>query len=318
MFEDLAFIFAKQLNNEQINYFMSKIKFTIAGFLFLSFSIFAQIKDTTYWNRSLDLGLNINQSWFNKDWTAGGVNNWAITMFAYGNSKYVKNRHSITSTMFLDYGVINAASAGWRKNVDRIFVDNIYALAIKGPWGAWGGFNFQSQFTSGYKGGDPTANRISTFMAPGYLTEAFGIIYAPVPFFEARFAPIAFRQTFSIDGQIERNVANKKGEHYGVKPGLTLKNEFGYFFLAKFDKDLVTNINMKLLYQHFGAYDNLGHTTNRLDAVLSAKIYKIITVSLQGVMVYNEDQLSPETGKPGVQLSQALTIGIKHTLKNTK
>ncbi len=297
---------------------MNKIKFTIAGFALFTTSIFAQIKDTTYWNRSLDLGLNINQAWFNKDWTAGGVNNWAISTYAYGNSKYVKNRHSLTSTMYLDYGVINAASAGWRKNLDRIFIDNIYALAVKGPWGAWAGFNFQSQFTSGYQGGDPKGNRISTFLAPGYLTEAIGIIYAPVPYFEARFAPIAFRQTFSIDGQIEKNVANAKGEHYGVKPGLSLKNEFGYFFLAKFDKDLVSNINLKLLYQHFGAYEKLGHTTNRLDAVLSAKIYKIINVSLQGVLIYNEDQLSPVSKTPELQISQALTIGIKYTIKNTK
>lgn len=317
-------------------------KFLLAsGIVFMSsLSGFAQVKDTTYWNRSLDFGLNLSQAWFNKDWTGGGVNNIAVAGFVYGNSYWVNKRHSITSIMQLELGAIKPADFGFRKNLDRIFVDNIYGLSIKGAWGAWGGINFQSQFLDGFsKGGDPTlGSRISTFLAPGYLTEAAGIIYKPVPYFEARLAPVAFRQTFSIDGGIERDfIANNAKNHYGVEFSRSIKNEFGYFFLSKFDKDIVTNVNLKLLYQHFGAYDKLGHTTNRLDAIISAKIWKFIFVNFQAVVLYNEDQLSQApkldaagnplldaTGKqipkgtPELQISQALTVGLKYTFKNTK
>lgn len=316
---------------------MKKIVLLTGMIAISAISTFAQVKDTTYWNRSLDFGLNVSQAWFNKDWTGGGVNNIAIAGFIYGNSYWVKNRHSITSTMQLELGAIKPSDFAFRKNLDRIFIDNIYGMAIQGAWGAWAGFNFQSQFLDGYsKGGDPTlGSRISTFLAPGYLTEAAGIIYKPVPYFEARLAPIAFRQTFSIDGGVERELTAGGKNHYGVLAGRKIKNEVGYFFLAKLDKDIVTNVNLKMLYQHFGAYDKLGHTTNRLDAIISAKIWKFIFVNFQTVFLYNEDQLSQAPrldaagnplldaagkeiakGTPEIQISQALTIGLKYTIKN--
>lgn len=318
---------------------MKKIIPIIGITLLSTFAGFSQIKDTTYWNRSVDFGLNLSQAWFNKDWTGGGINNIAINAFLYGNSYWVKKRHSLTSTLQLELGAINPADNGFRKNLDRIFLDHIYGLAIQGAWGAWAGINFQSQFLDGFQKGDPKLNRISTFLAPGYLTEAVGVIYKPVPFFEARLAPIAFRQTFSIDRGIERNLTGDDitKKHYGVDYGVSMKNEFGYFFLSKFDKDIISNVNLKLLYQHFGAYEKLGHTTNRLDAIISAKIWKFIFVNFQLVALYNEDQKSQAAkldaagnvlldaaGKeipkntPELQISQALTVGLKYTLKNTK
>jgi hypothetical protein len=294
----------------------------------------AQIKDTTYWSRSLQAGININQAAFSDTWKTGqgGLNNIALSAFVFGKSEYVKNRSKVVNDLQLQYGRVLAEGVQdykgentWRKNVDRIFFDNVYTYALTNTLGAFASVNFQSQFDKGFKFektkgggallGGPTAGldsavQVSNFLAPGTLIEGVGVEWTPAKFFSLRVAPVAFRQSFSVDQTVTTNVTKADGTHLGVSSGAKIKNDFGLNVLAKFDKDLVENINLKIIGQYFSAYDNIAIGTVRVDAILTAKVTKYINVNLTGVLVYNQAQIAR------IQANQQLALGVVYKIGN--
>jgi hypothetical protein len=299
-----------------------KIFYTLA--LLTTFNIInAQIQDTTFWKRNLQTGLNINQTQFSEEWKAaqGGMSSAAISIFLFGRSNYVKYKNSILNDIQLQYGR-DFTEANlipyWRKNLDRIFFDNKYAYGLNPKLGLFVSVLFQSQFDNGYSFrkyvGDQNQNLalerdsvtlISSFLAPGYLDEAIGLEWTPLSYFSARFGPVALRQTFQINDQVRSNVP----ANYGVLSNRTVRNQIGLNMILKFDKNFNENINLKLIYQYFSAYDNLEVSVNRLDAILTAKIIKYININLQAVAFYNQDQVAR------MQYSQALALGIVYNFE---
>jgi len=291
--------------------------------------IFAQIKDTTYWNKNFSAGVNVNQAAFNAEWknSQGAVANSAISAFIFAKSEYVQYRHNVLNDLQLQYGRAYTESnlvPIWRKNLDRIFFDNKYAYAITPNLGLFESLLFQSQFDNGYKYNKyvipndakrDSTTKVSGFLSPGYLDEAAGLEWKPVPYFSARFGPVAFRQTFVTDVEVKKSTKKFDGKDsvsYGVELNSSVRNQFGCNVVMKFDKDFNPNLNLKLIYQYFSAYENLAVSTNRLDAIITAKVFKFINVNLQGVLVYNQDQIAR------VQFSEALALGIVYQLANNK
>lgn len=298
--------------------------------IFFVFSVFlakAQVKDTTYWNRNVQAGINVNQSAFNYEWqkAQGGLNNAAISGFIFGKSEYVKYKFSLLNDLQLQYGLAynqgNLKPAEWRKNLDRVFFDNKAGYALSNTWGIFASLIFQTQFDKGYKFDvDPNSTVanprvkqtvISDFLAPGYLDEAAGLEWKPTSYFNARFGPVAFRQTLQTSDQVfqsQKKFDGKDTVAYGVKKGDIIRNQFGLNLIAKFDKNLTENINLKLIYQYFSAYENLAVSTNRLDAIATAKVFKFINVNLQATVLYNQDQINK------IQVSQSLGLGVVYAI----
>jgi hypothetical protein len=96
-----------------------------------------------------------------------------------------------------------------------------------------------------------------------------------------------------------------------VNKGATIKNDFGLNILAKFDKDLATNINLKIMGQYFSAYDNMAVGTVRFDAIFTAKITRFINVNLTGVLLYNQGQIAK------IQANEQLALGLVYKVNNT-
>ena len=287
----------------------------------------AQIKDTTFWNRNFEVGVNINQAAFNGSWqsTQGGSNSFVIAAFLFAKSDYTQFKSNVLNDLQLQYGktyndIIFDYLGGnqWRKNIDRIFFDNKYSYGITPTLGIFGSVVFQSQFDEGLRfektkvnnPGSDSAVVISNFLAPGYLDEAAGIEWKPVPYFSLRLGAVAFRQSFSINNYVTQSITKPDGTHHGVGEGLKVKNEFGLNALAKFDKDLATNINLKVIGQYFTAYENLRVGTVRFDAVFTAKITRFINVNLSGVFLYNPYQIERW------QITEAMAVGVVYKLTN--
>ncbi|MFN0049413.1 MAG: DUF3078 domain-containing protein [Cytophagales bacterium] len=290
---------------------------------------FSQIKDTTYWNRNFSAGVNVNQAAFNAEWknSQGAVANAAVAAFIFAKSEYVQYKHNVLNDLQLQYGRAYTESnlaPTWRKNLDRIFFDNKYAYAIMPTLGIFGSVLFQSQFDNGFTftkrksandGASDSTTKISNFLSPGYLDEAAGLEWKPVPFFSARFGPVAFRQTVVADAEVKKNVKKFDGKDsvaYGVKINSSVRSQFGCNVVMKFDKDFNPNLNVKGIYQYFSAYENLAVSTHRLDAIVTAKVFKFVNVNLQAVVLYNQDQ------NTSVQFSEALALGIVYQLANNK
>jgi len=283
--------------------------------LFLSTSVntFAQVTasdaqpatDAKPWKTKLEIGLNFNQSFFTENWNGGGVSSYAFGSLVRGNASYTKGNLSWTNDLQLQYGIQKNKGQSQRKLNDLIFVDSKAGYRFTEKLDAFGSVSFMSQFAEGHKfgadsNGIETRTTLSNVLSPGYLTEAVGVRYQPVPYFWVRVGVLALRQTFVVDESLYLAVP----ENYGVAVGKNIKNDLGFQVMADLDKNLAENLNIKLRYISFGEYADFSNTNHRVDLVLTAKITKYINTNFTAVMLYDRNQ------DKAVQWSETLALGL--------
>lgn len=281
-------------------------------FLFSASQLSAQEKDTTYWRKSFKFGLSLNQSAFSDNWSAGGINSVGFNTTLTYIANYKKGKNSWDNEIDLLYGSVNNEGQGLRKTNDRLFLDSKYGYALSDKWDAMVAGTFLTQFAKGYRyDADDAETLISSFLTPGYLTFAWGFEYHPVDYFKLRLSPFAPRFTFATNEDALINVPNR----YGVDPDKNIRQEwFAAQIMADLNKDLTENINLKVRYIMYINYETfeLNKIDHRLDAILSAKVWKYIDVNFNFIMLYDYDQDS------GVQFSEALGVGFVYSKKNYK
>jgi hypothetical protein len=282
----------------------------------LSFGQDGQDTDTTYWRKKLKIGLNLNQASFSSNWVGGGVNNIGFNSLLYYKADYRKGVHSWDNMIDLAYGVVNNEGQGSRKSVDYILLDTKYGRQISDKWNLFTSLNFLSQFAPGYAydverpDGSTYDSLVSKFLAPAFITSAWGAEYVPSKHFKLRLAPFAPRFTLVLDDEIARE--SEEGP-YGLEAGKNTRMEWLAFqAFAEFNKDITENINLKWNYILFINYENFDFDKwdHRLDLILSAKVHKYVNVSLGGILIYDFDQ------DDEVQLNQFLSIGLAYNFQN--
>ncbi|MBS0001359.1 MAG: DUF3078 domain-containing protein [Cyclobacteriaceae bacterium] len=291
---------------------MRKILLLIGIFSFVQLS--AQETDTTYWRKAFEGSLSFNQASFSDNWTAGGVNSVGLNALLKYKANYLKGKHSWDNEIDLLFGYINSGDQGYRKNNDRLFLDTKYGYALSPKWNMFGSLNLLSQFAKGYQYEKDSLDRevsflVSEFMAPGFITAAWGFEYVPKPHFKLRLSPFAPRLTVVRNKELYLNVEN----NYGVDIGETTRWEWLAFqLLAEFNKDLSETVNLNFRYMMYANYQTLelDRIDHRLDANLSFKIARYFNVILTAIIVYDYDQVDE------IQFSEALGIGFVYTFKN--
>jgi len=255
----------------------------------------------SYWRNNVIFGLNLNQSAFSNNWSAGGISSVAIgSNFDY-KTEYNRDGKDFTSELILLYGKVKNRGQVERKTNDRIFWDNKVSIAFSKHWDFYGSLSFESQFDEGFTySSDVTVAPvlISRFMSPGYLTESIGFEYKPVTYFSMRFGTGTARQTFVLDPALTGN--------YGVPVGRKVLNQLAFQIVSNIDKDIAKNVNLKARYLIFVPYNSFFNMTHRLDGTLTAKVNRLVNVSIIGTLLYD-----PNTSHR-LQAYQSLALGITY------
>ncbi|WP_428328231.1 DUF3078 domain-containing protein [Mucilaginibacter sp.] len=259
----------------------------------------------SYWHKNVLFGLNFSQSAFSNNYSAGGVNAIALgSNFDY-KLEYNKSPRDFTSELNLIYGISKNKGQGSRKTNDRIFFDNKLATQLSKHWFFYGSLTFESQFDKGfnYSNADGTEAQnpylISNFMSPGYLTESLGFEYKPTKYFDLRFGTGTARQTFVLDTTIYHN----QPSNYGVPIGHTIYNELAVQVVAAIDKDLSKNIHINARYALFIPYiQPFVYMSHRVDATLTAKVSRLIAVTMNGTFLYDKHTSNAVQGTEGLAL----------------
>lgn len=271
----------------------------------------------SHWKKKLLFNFNINQAAFSSNWKAGGINSIGLNAQFNYQFNYAKDRSSWDNQIDLLYGFVRNSGQGFRKTLDRIFLDSKYGYKISDHWSVFTSLNFLSQFAKGYTyetdaNGAEQATLISDFLAPAFVTSAWGLEYKPVDYFSLRLAPFAPRVTVVKDG--ERFIPQVDPETpYGVRPPDETRWEWLAFQLqADFNKDIAENVNLKWRYLMYANYETLELKTidHRLELMLNAKVNRFITVGLGGILLYDFDQDS------GAQISQVFNLGFAYSFQN--
>jgi hypothetical protein len=257
------------------------------------------------WKNSLSFGINLNQSSFSNNWSAGGVNSIAFGSQLNYKSDFTREDRNYVTEVILQFGKLRNKGQFERKTSDRIYWDHKVAMKLSKSWYFFGSVNFESQFDRGFSygkdaQGNETRTIISRFMAPAYLTESIGAEFKPNKYFWIRIGTGTARQTFVSDTTLYKT--NPK--NFGVRPGESFRNELAFQLVTNFEKNIAENLNLKSHYMMFANYEKLENIDHRLDVTLSAKVNKLVNVSLAGIVLYDDD------ASTDVQASQSLAFGL--------
>lgn len=276
-----------------------------------------RVDTTTHWKKSFRIGFNINQASFSGNWKAGGVNSLGFNSLLNWKANYKKDKVSWDNEVDLLYGMVNNQGQGYRKTLDRLFLDTKVGYSVSKSWDLFSAVNVQSQFANGYKYvkdafGVEQPLLVSESFSPTFITSAWGAEFHPADYFKVRMSPFAPRVTI-LSNNDGRYAAVDPIAPYGVPVGDNTRFEWlALQLLAEFNKDIAENVNLKWRYILFANYKTLeiNKVDHRLDLNLVAKVNKFMNVSLGGIFLYDYDQdASP-------QYSESLSLGVLYTFQN--
>lgn len=283
--------------------------------------------DTTgkIWTRGGTIQLNMSQVNLT-NWAAGGFSSISgIGQFnAFANRK--KGRHAWDNSVALAYGLLSQDNHDAVKTDDRIDLNTKYGYELKKAWYLAALAQFKTQFTDGKN--PETGERISDFMAPGYLILGLGIDYMPNDHFSAFISPATAKFTFVADQDLADAGA------FGVDPatydtfGAKLTNgknslfEFGGYIKLMYTHDLAKNINFLTRADFFSNYlkDPQNIDVN-WETLFTFKVNDWFAATLSTMLIYDDNTqiLKPWEGTTqqyvgkGTQFKE--TIGLGLTLK---
>src|ERR1700744_2715754 len=254
----------------------------------------------SYWHKWILFNLNFSQAAFTSNWTGGGISSIALNANFDFKAEYNKSPLDFTTELNLVYGTSVVKGQGTRKTNDRIFFDNKIATQLSKTWFLFGSLTFESQFDKGYTYQDPLPPiLISGFMAPGYLTESLGFEYKPSKYFDLRLGTGTARQTFVLD----TTIYHYQPDNCGVAPGKTFLNQLAFQAVATLDKDIMTNVHLNVRYQLFVPYgEDLSFVSHRIEAILTAKVNRLVAVTINGTFLYDKSTAPKPQGTESVGL----------------
>lgn len=275
-----------------------------------------RIDTVTHWRKKVIANLNFNQASFSTNWKAGGINSYGLNGLFNYKANYAHEKDTWDNEIDFLYGFVNNEGQGFRKNIDRIFLDTKYGYKLSSKWSLFTSLNFLSQFSKGYKYEEDAVGverslLISDIFAPAFITSAWGLEYAPSTFFKLRLSPFAPRLTIVHDPT--RFTQTVGPQPYGVDSTKTTRMEWLAFqLMADFNKDIATNVNFKWRYIMYANYETLEMKTidHRLDISFNVKAGRFVNIGLGGILVYDYDQDS------GAQISQVFNLGFAYTFRN--
>ncbi len=277
--------------------------------MLLSLTSVAQTDSTKLWKRGGVLALNFTQASFS-NWAAGGVNSVSGQTLFNLFANYKKGSTTWDNTLDMAYGLLQQGKSSLiRKTDDKFdFTSKYGRYAFAKVWYYSILFNFKTQFSPGYTyPNDTTQSRISDMLAPGYALLAIGLDYKPNDAFSLFISPFTGRTTI-----VTAPLLSEVGA-FGVKPGETLRNEFGGYLRAQYRKDIMTNVNLATKLELFSNYlDRPQNVDLNWEVLLSMKVNKYLSASINTQMIYDHDiTILREDGSsgPALQFREVLGIG---------
>lgn len=278
----------------------------------LSLALFTQSQERdTLWKVSGQASLNFSQVSFN-NWVAGGQNSVSGVGILNYNANYEKDRLHWENTLKSGFGLLKEEGNEATKTEDKFEINSKAGIESQNNehllYSAF--VNFNTQFASGYNYPN-TTDKISDWMAPGYLTLAAGIDYKPTDNFSLFITPLSAKFTFVTDDELSAQGA------FGVDPGETIRSEVGATFKSELKAAVMQNVNLSTALTLFSNYlDNPENIDVNWDVILNMKINDYLSANLMTTLIYDHDILVPidDEGNTGrrIQFKQLLGIGLSY------
>ncbi|MFN5633052.1 MAG: DUF3078 domain-containing protein [Flavobacteriia bacterium] len=296
----------------------------------LKYSKNERIKDTTTtspWKLKSVYTLNATQSSF-VNWNAGGRNNVSLLGSFYGLAFYGQGRIAWNNELAIALGglkyIEKESKQGLQKTEDRIDLSTKLGFELKKDYFISLVSGFRTQSLNGYSYPNDSV-RVSTFLAPGYLSFALGVEYLRAEHLSIFLSPFASKMTIVKD-----QVLSNAGA-YGVTPavydglgnvvitGSHLRSEFGAYLRVVGATPLAKNIDLRGKLELFSNYTkNPQNVDLNAELKFMFKVNSWFAASLQWATIYDDDiRITDANGTIGPRLQFMSIIGLGITYKMT-
>ena len=207
------------------------------------------------------------------------------------------------------YGLMKEGNNELIKNEDRLDLNSKLGVEMNNEHLLFSTFmNFLTQFADGYKYPN-TADKISGFFAPAYLTVATGFDYKPSEMFSLFFTPASGKFTFVLD------VVLSDAGAFGVANGKKARAEMGATVKSEFKTPVAKNVNLSTSLMLFSNYFHQPQNIDvNWDVAVNMKINEFLSANLLTNLIYDHDILIPldDEGTVGrrVQFKQLFGVGL--------
>lgn len=266
--------------------------------------------DTTRgWQKSAIVGLSVTQSAYS-NWKAGGDDSFAgkggldVTFQHYSEAIYQSHLFQ------LSFGQSWTEELGWRKIDDVLRYNYLVAYRTHKKWLPTFNLDFRTQFANGYNYDlADDGVKVSTFMAPGYLTETIGVAYEATEWLVTLFG-LAAKQTFVLDEQLRDpdDPSFPETNGYGNASDQSVRNEVGLNLSALAEGEIVKNVIGRSELSVFAAFQDFDHPDVRWNNVLQLKVNDWLNTTIEAEIFYDNDQSSE------VQWRELLSVGVAFNL----
>jgi hypothetical protein len=292
--------------------------YLITFFVFLFFpTLHGQELDSIQLTKTGTWGVNFANVGLS-NWAAGGESSVALGTVL--NAKSVRKKSLGTWTNQFDFALGGAqiGEKDFRKTDDNIILQSKFTQRFSNKFRFSTIGVFRTQLLNGFvfkadpiNAGEELREKISAFMAPGYLSLNLGFDYEPADFISASLSPTSGKFTFVRDQVLADAGA------FGVGEGENSRAEFGANLLVALDIPLMDNINLKSSLNLFTNYTEFGIIDVNWESLFVMKINKRFNSSLGAQLIYDKDiLLAQEDGTldSAVQFKHVLNFGLNFAL----
>ncbi len=273
-----------------------------------------------WWENENSIGLNLNEVGF-INWNAGGSNSISGLLKINLTRTYTRRYTTWTNEVLVRYGLNVQEDKGLTKTDDEIKLGSTfgYRKDTISNWYYSAKFNFQTQFTNGFRYPN-TDNPISRLFAPAYLHFGVGTQFkTKSKLFSLYISPITLKSTFVLD----KTLSNEGT--FGVEGGKKAKHELGALLQGNWEKEIIKNVAMSNTLALYSDYLNKFGNID-IDWVLKFdfKINSYMSASFRTHLIYDDDiKYKEDIDNDGkleilgarVQLKQQIGIGLIYKFK---
>lgn len=295
--------------------------------------------DSSGWHTGFAGTLNFTQVALS-NWSAGGQNSISLLGVVNTFAKYKKDKYAWDNFFTGSYGFVQSIGQPMQKSDDRIDLLSKFGYQANEKLYYTVLANFKSQFSATFQ---DDSILVSHFAAPAFALVALGLDWKPKPYLSVFLSPATGRYIIVANQELaDAGAFGVKPAEYGTqienglpvivktKNGEQLRSEFGAYFLAIFQKDIVKNINLTSKLELFNNYtDDIKRNRANIDVNwetnIGFKVNKFFSASFIFHLIYDENVpitygLSDGTTKTGpiAQIRQVLGLGLTYQVSNRK
>jgi hypothetical protein len=243
-----------------------------------------------YWKKGGDFSISFSEVSFS-NWAAGGKNSVSGVGVFNSFANYAKERMSWDNTLNIGYGLMKEQQRSLIKSEDKLEVNTKlgYKMKESGKWFFSGLANFRTQFADGFNYSNINQPvRISSLLAPAYLTIATGFDYKPNDRFTLFASPLSGKFTFVADDELSAIGA------FGVDLGKKFRAEMGATVKSELKMKVVKNVDAVTNLSLFSNYlKNPQNIDVNWDFRLNMKVNEYFSANFVTNLIYDDDILIP-------------------------